>query len=316
MKNIHAEKTEYQAVIHTAPSLFRRSCRVMAGFLRDNGLDPDKGMTLLIGEELPEQAEEFLPTGRAVFLKADCGAAEEVLTATESLCGSQLVLFAPDPLCEELAVRLSVRLGGTSVTDALSARVEEGIARVERRIYGGHLTGTFRLSKGPFFISLNKGLDEADPVSGKVEETVTADTDGQKTCYDREITQVPSGSDLEDAKTVVIGGRGLGNKEGAQALAEIASRMGAASGGTRPVIMNAWMERDKLTGVSGAMIHPELCIVCGGSGSPAFYEGIRRSKTIIAVNTDERAPIMKKADACVCADWREVMEALAEIVTQ
>ena len=81
------------------------------------------------------------------------------------------------------------------------------------------------------------------------------------------------------------------------------------------MIMNAWMERDKLTGVSGAMIHPELCIVCGGSGSPAFYEGIRRSKTIIAVNTDERAPIMKKADACVCADWREVMEALAEIVT-
>ena len=159
MKDIHAEKTEYQAVIHTAPSLFRRSCRVMAGFLRDNGLDPERGMTLLIGEELPEQAEEFLPTGRAVFLKADSGAAEEVLTAAEPLCGGQLALFAPDPLCEELAVRLSVRLGGTSVTDALSARVEDGCARVGRRIYGGHLTGTFRLSKRPFFISLSKGLD-------------------------------------------------------------------------------------------------------------------------------------------------------------
>ena len=60
MKDIHAEKTEYQAVIHTAPSLFRRSCRVMAGFLRDNGLDPERGMTLLIGEELPEQAKNDL----------------------------------------------------------------------------------------------------------------------------------------------------------------------------------------------------------------------------------------------------------------
>ncbi|MBR6444424.1 MAG: electron transfer flavoprotein subunit alpha/FixB family protein [Firmicutes bacterium] len=285
----------------------------MAGFIKENGLDPAKGTTLLIGKELPENAEELLPTKSGAFLKADCGRAEEVLKSVAPLCREQLILFAPDSFCEELAVRLSVRLGGTSMTDALGIFAEDGAVRIERRIYGGHLTGTFLLKKGPFLISLSRSLDEADPVSGEIEETVTAE---QVKESDRKITPVPAGSDLEEAKTVVIGGRGLRSRDGAERLAEMASKMGAAVGGSRPVIMNAWMKREKLVGVSGAMIHPELCIVCGASGSPAFYEGIRRSKTILAVNTDERAPIMKKADACVCADWQEVMKALTGLIAK
>ena len=315
---------EYRTVIYTAPALFRRSCRVIAGFIKESGLDPAKGTTLLIGEELPEQAEKLHPTMQAVFLKADCGDSEQILTSAAPLCAEQLIIFAPDPFCEELAVRLSVRLDGTSMTDTLricagdaTGRCENSIecVCVERRIYGGHLTGTFRLSKTPFCISLSKGLDEADPVSGKIEETVVAY--GSQTAYhDRKITQVQTGSDLEEAKAVVIGGRGLRSRDGAEKLAEMARKTGAVAGGTRPTVMNAWMEREKLVGVSGSLIHPELCIVCGASGSPAFYEGIRRSKTIVAINTDERAPIMKKADACVCGDWQEVMKALTDLIAK
>ena len=313
-------KAEYQAVIYATPALFRRSCRVIAGFIKENGLDPANGTTLLIGEQLPEQAEELLPTKRGVFLKADREDSEQALASAAPLCTEQLILFAPDPFCEELAVRLSARLGGTSMTDALKICAEaatdggeSGAVQVERRIYGGHLTGTFRLGKAPFCISLSKGLDETDPVSGKIEETIAAETAGH---YDRTITPVPTGSDLEEAKTVVIGGRGIRNKDGAKRLAEMAAGIGAVAGGTRPAIMNAWMKKEKLVGVSGSLIHPELCIVCGASGSPAFYEGIKRSKTIIAINTDERAPIMKKADACVCGDWQEVMKALTDLIAK
>ena len=308
-----AGKREYRVVIYGSPALFRRSCRMMACFLKECGLDPADGITLLIGEEIPKQAEEMLPTKKAVFLQADCGDCEEALQTAASLCREQLILFAPDPFCEEMAVRLSARLDGTAVTDALSVRTDEDSAHVKRRIYGGHLKGTFRLSKAPFLISIDRGCDEAEPVSGQITESVALDTGGQRKDSDRKVTPVPAGTDLEEAKTAVIGGRGLRSGDGAAKLSEMAEQMGASVGGSRPVIMNAWMEREKLVGVSGTMIRPELCIVCGASGSPAFYEGIKRSRTIIAINTDQRAPIMKKSDACVCADWREIMRELTRI---
>ena len=71
---------------------------------------------------------------------------------------------------------------------------------------------------------------------------------------------------------------------------------------------------DRLIGVSGTLVHPQVCLVCGASGSAAFMAGIAQSKTIIAVNTDEKAPLAKQADAFVCGDWTAVLEELARLL--
>ena len=90
--------------------------------------------------------------------------------------------------------------------------------------------------------------------------------------------------------------------------------MGAAFGVTRPVAMNAWAPMDRLVGVSGTRAAPELCIVVGASGAPAFYWGIEKAALIVALELDEHAPIVRNADAAVVDDGLAVIEEVAEIV--
>ena len=62
------------------------------------------------------------------------------------------------------------------------------------------------------------------------------------------------------------------------------------------------------------MTNPEVCIAVGASGAAAFYAGIEKSKFIVAVNTDEKAPIMKNADVVVVEDFKPFIEALNKIL--
>jgi electron transfer flavoprotein alpha subunit len=78
--------------------------------------------------------------------------------------------------------------------------------------------------------------------------------------------------------------------------------------------MSAWTPMHRMIGVSGAMTKPEVCIVAGVSGAAAFYAGIEKSKTIVAINTDIRAPIIKASDVAVIDDYKAVMAELAKIV--
>ena len=77
--------------------------------------------------------------------------------------------------------------------------------------------------------------------------------------------------------------------------------------------MNAWAPMNRLIGVSGAMLQPDICITAGVSGAAAFYAGIEKSKFIVAINTDGQAPIMKKADVAVADDFVPVIKALREM---
>ena len=304
---------KYCTFIFTDPALFRRSCRMMASFLKAQKLEPSDGTTILIGRELPEGAEQMLPTKTAIHIAMEIHDSEPLLDELLPLCSDNLNLFASDRLSEELAVRLSVRLKGSSTVDVTGLSWIGDSLQISKTVYGGHINGIFRMNETPFFISLNKGLGETDPASGEIIQLRQVQNPYDASVSDRTITQEEGESDMEDAECVIIGGRGLRGREGAEKLSEFAAALSASYGCTRPAAMNAWMPFDKLVGVSGSMIHPDLCIVCAASGSPAFYEGIRNSKVIVAVNTDEHAPIRKKADAFICADWKELLQELTAL---
>ena len=303
---------KYCAFILTDPALFQRSCRMMAFFLEAQELEPSDGTTILIGKELPDEAEQMLPTKTAIHIEMDILDSERILEEVFPLCSENMNLFAADRLSEELAVRLSVRLNGTSMTDVAELSRNEASLQVKKPVYGGHVSGTFLMEGAPFCISLNKGIGETDPVSGEIVQHHLPQQEHEGSISDSIITHETGGSDLDNANFVIIGGRGLRGKEGAMKLSEFASSLSASAGCTRPVAMNAWMPFNKLVGVSGSLIHPDLCIVCAASGSPAFYEGIKRSRIIVAVNTDEHAPIMKKADVCICVDWKDLLQELSD----
>jgi electron transfer flavoprotein alpha subunit len=120
---------------------------------------------------------------------------------------------------------------------------------------------------------------------------------------------------LAKAKFLLIGGNGMGSQENTKKLQQIAEMIGADFGATRPVAMHAWVPMYRLVGVSGAMTKADVCIVAGVSGAAAFYAGIEKSKFIVAINKDVRAPIVKSADVAIIDDYQAVMDELVKIMT-
>lgn len=292
----------FTVILFAGSPRYEHDRKVISAFLQKNGLRPTCGTVLEL--DGPPRMESVLDVLQGELL-------------------SDLVLLAPGADSEELAVRLSVRKGGTSMTDVRA--VSEGDAQhtlqIDRTVYNGHLTGTFTLEDGPFFLALDRSLPEADPQT-------TADTfqlmpvktmaflpseEDPLHGTDRQILPPPEDTGLADAPFIIAGGRGLGSPAKAERFLELADQLDASTGGTRPAVMNGWLPLDRLIGVSGTLVHPDVCLVLGASGSAAFMAGIAQSKTIIAVNTDEKAPLAKQADAFVLGNWEEILSALAAL---
>jgi electron transfer flavoprotein alpha subunit len=306
----------FTVILFAGSPRYEHDRKVISAFLQKSGLRPTCG-TVLVLDGPPRM--------------------ESVLDVLQDELLSDLVLFAPGADSEELAVRLSVRKGGTSMTDVLSVaedlqagcasadpdRSEPGVPAISivRNVYNGHLTGTFTLEDGPFFLALDRSLPEADtqmaedtcklmPV--KTMHFLPSEEDPLHGT-DRQVLPQPEDTGLADAHFIIAGGRGLGSPAKAERFLELANQLGASTGGTRPAVMNGWLPLDRLIGVSGTLVHPDVCLVLGASGSAAFMAGIAQSKTIIAVNTDEKAPLARQADAFVQGDWDQILSALAAL---
>ncbi len=107
---------------------------------------------------------------------------------------------------------------------------------------------------------------------------------------------------LEDARIVVVGGRGIKNTQGFGNIRELALLLGGEVGATRPAVDAHWTSHEQLIGQTGKSIRPALLITCGTSGAIQYTAAVGGSGTIVAVNRDPRAPIFKMADFGIVAD--------------
>ena len=117
--------------------------------------------------------------------------------------------------------------------------------------------------------------------------------------------------DLTKAEKIVCVGRGIGTKENLAEAERFAALIGAEIAGSRPVIDNGWLPRERQVGKSGQRVAPKLYIALGVSGAPEHLEGMSKSDCIIAINSDPAAPIFDNAHFGASADMFEV---LAELV--
>ena len=121
----------------------------------------------------------------------------------------------------------------------------------------------------------------------------------------------PKSKPIEQSDVIVAGGYGVGGKENWKIVENLAAVLGAGVGATRPACDEGWAKLEtQMIGQSGKTVRPKLYIGMGISGMVHHLIGIKDSKVIVAINRDEKAPIMSSADYAIVGDFKEIVPAL------
>lgn len=221
-----------------------------------------------------------------------------------------IVLFPAGALADELATRLAWRLRGCSVCQVQSLNAAEGW--VTKPHWGNALTATLEVSTRPLCLSLARqpgGKADGDFPCGLPERRIVSAAQPE---WLTEIERVERAGahPLATAERVLVVGQG-GEEADAGGIAALAQKLGAEAGYSRARVMNGGHDADRLVGISGHLLAPDICIVAGASGAAALMAGVRDSRFIVAINHDASAPVFSQADVGIVDDWLPVLEALA-----
>lgn len=236
----------------------------------------------------------------------------------------EILLFGATPQGRDLAPRVANRLrtGLTADCTALEICKEEGILLQTRPAFGGNIMATIVCPDNrPQIATVRPGVMKKyprDPEKTGTKEVMTVDLD-EKDFIIRILDIIASTKKhvrLEDAKIIVAGGHGVNSPQGFKILEALAAELGAEVGASRAAVDAGWIGQDHQIGQTGKTVHPDLYIACGISGSIQHLAGMSRSKYVISINTDRKAPIVSASDVTFIGDLFQVVPMLTDKIRE
>jgi electron transfer flavoprotein alpha subunit len=282
---------------------------------------------VLFGEDAEGLAPDLIAHGADSVHVADDGAfatyqAEawlpDVVTIAKETSPAA-ILMGHSGLGADLAPRLAFRLETAVATCCVEAEISGGRLLLTRPCHGGNGREVTSFKTTPAIATVKvKSQEPATPDGGRRGDVVAVASvldpgDIRVRIVGHEAGTTGS-TDLEQAKVIVAGGRGLKSSDGFALAHELAEVLGGAVGASRLPCDFGWCPPSYQIGLSGRIVSPDLYLALGISGAPQHIAGCASARAIVSVNTDRAATIFGHSRFGVIGDCQEVVPALiAEI---
>lgn len=232
---------------------------------------------------------------------------------------AQILILGQTDIGRDLASRLAFRLGTVATSDCLELAIDSASKRLlqTKPVYGGNAKQVFTTDMDPQIVTIrSKAMTALEPDESRQGEVITVDAGVDagviRTKLVERVVEEAQGLKLEDAAIVVAGGRGIGGLDGFAELEALAKVLKGAVGASRPAVDQNWYPNNRLVGITGKIIAPDVYIAVAISGSTQHMTGCSGAKTLVAINLDPEAGIFKHAHYGVVGDWKEFVRAFTE----
>ncbi len=229
------------------------------------------------------------------------------------------VVFSHTYEVRDFAPKLAASLNAGLVSDCLGTRKENGRMVFVRQIFQGKFSADVEFAGDPpYLVSFQAAAFREDSLErGSAPAKITPvavefPPDSIRTKPGERFREAKQAVDLSQAEIIVAVGRGIKAPENLELAQKLAAALGAEVGASRPICDGGWLPMDRQIGSSGQTVAPKLYIALGISGAIQHQVGMKGSRTVVAINKDQEAPIFEVATYGIVADLFEIVPPLIE----
>ena len=289
-----------------------------------------KVSAVLVGSGIKELAQNLVEYGADRVIVIDDEELEtytvepytQALTAAVTAYNPEILLMGATAIGRDLAPRVAARLHTGLTADCTVLEVDKGKHELfmTRPAFGGNLMATIECPDyRPQMATVRPGvmvkrLRDKEAAG----EIVLFDAGIHKNncCVEvqKVVKHIAHKIDIQDAKILVSGGRGVGGKENFKYLYDLAEAVGGTVSGSRAAVDSGWLGKDEQVGQTGKTVRPGVYFAVGISGAIQHVAGMEESDYIIAINKDAGAPIFSVADVGIVGDMTKILPELTKAV--
>ncbi len=247
------------------------------------------------------------------------------LALRQAIAQSQpdLVLLPHTYQVRDYAPKLAASLGKGMIADCVGYRAEKESVVFIRQMFQGKTAADVSFTGAPpWFVSFQAGAFRGDQIArGAAAAPITTISIELKAEQIRTtplelFREAKQAVDLTQAPILVAIGRGIKAPENIPMAKKLAELMGGELAASRPICDEGWLPMDRQIGSSGQTVAPKLYLALGISGAIQHVVGMKGSRTIVAINKDQNAPIFEVADYGIVGDIFELIPALTEALAK
>jgi electron transfer flavoprotein alpha subunit len=233
----------------------------------------------------------------------------------------RFIVFSHTYQVRDFVPKLAAALDRGFISDCFSYRHEGGRLVFVRQLFQGKFSADVEfVGDAPYLVSFQAASFREDSLRRgampakvtRVAATLAAENIRQKP--GERFREAKQAVDLTQAEVIVAVGRGIKAPENVELAKKLAEALGGELGASRPICDNGWLPMDRQIGSSGQTVAPKLYVGLGISGAIQHQVGMKGSRTVVAINKDNGAPIFEVATYGIVGDLFEIVPPLIEAV--